>query len=257
MTMTNNIDFEETQHFADMAEEWWNPRGPCRPLHDLNPVRLQFITDRVEVIGKKILDIGCGGGLLTESLAKRHAIVTGIDASAELIEVAKKHAAAQAQVPGSGQTPSHTKTTQFSKAPFSNALSYFHTSAEAFAKDHAAEFDVITCLELLEHVPDPASLILACRKLIKPGGTLFFSTLNRNPKSYFMAILGAEHLLKILPKNTHHYAKFIKPSELDQALRQADLKLKDMAGLNYNPFTHQAKLTQDVSVNYIVQAVAE
>lgn len=236
----NNIDLEETEHFAKMAEEWWDPKGPCRPLHDLNPVRLQFITDRIEVLGKKILDIGCGGGLLTESLAKRHAIVTGIDATEKLIEVAKQHAASQMQV-------------QKEK----NLLSYFLTSAEAFAEIHPAEFDIITCLELLEHVPDPESLILACRKLIKPGGSLFFSTLNRNPKSYFMAIIGAEYLLKILPKNTHHYAKFIRPSELDQALRQANLQLKDIAGLQYNPFTHQAKLTQDVSVNYIVQVLAE
>ncbi len=235
--MTKNIDFEETQHFAEMAEEWWNPTGPCRPLHVLNPIRMQYITDRCEVFGKKVLDIGCGAGILTESLARRKAFVTGIDATESLIDIANKHALAN-------------------EYEFQHPITYLDTSAEEFAETHTETFDVITCLELLEHVPDPELLIQACRKLIKPNGDLFFSTLNRNPKSYFMAIVGAEHILKILPQNTHHYAKFIRPSELEQALRQANLHLEDIAGLHYNPFTHQGKLTQDVSVNYIVHAKA-
>lgn len=233
--MMKNFDTAETEHFASMAEEWWNPTGPCRPLHDLNPTRMQFITDRCEVYGKKILDIGCGAGILTESLAKRKAILTGIDATEKLIEVAREHAEA-------------------TEYEFQHPIQYYFTTAEEFAKDHTQEFDIITCLELLEHVPNPESLIEACSQLIKPDGDLFFSTLNRNPKSYFMAIVGAEYLLKLLPKNTHHYDKLIRPSELEQALRKANLQIQDIAGLHYNPFSHQAKLTHDVSINYIIQA---
>jgi 2-polyprenyl-6-hydroxyphenyl methylase/3-demethylubiquinone-9 3-methyltransferase len=233
--MTKNIDQQETSHFAKMADDWWNPTGSSRPLHEINPVRMQFITDRCEVVNKKMLDVGCGAGILTESLAKRKALVTGIDATEKLIVVAKNHSTTAGQ-------------------ENSNPIQYYYTTAEEFAEKHAGEFDIISCMELLEHVPDPESLIAACRKLIKPNGDLFFSTLNRNPKSYFMAIVGAEYLLKILPKNTHHYAKFIRPSELEQALRKVDLKLEDIAGLHYNPFSHQVKLTEDVSVNYIIHA---
>jgi 2-polyprenyl-6-hydroxyphenyl methylase/3-demethylubiquinone-9 3-methyltransferase len=255
----HNVDREETQHFADMADEWWDPKGPCRPLHDLNPVRVQFITDRVHVKGKKILDVGCGAGILTESLARRHGILTGIDATEKLIEVAKQHAKktgtetrTQAQSQVQTQIQSQTQT----QIEFQYPIQYHYATAEEFAEKQAGEFDIITCLELLEHVPDPESLIHACRTLLKPEGDLFISTINRNPKSYLMAIVGAEYLLKILPKNTHHYEKFIQPSELEAALRKANFKMQDIAGLHYNPFTHQAKLTQDVSVNYIVHAKA-
>lgn len=237
LSMMQNSDPQETSHFANMAEDWWNPTGSCRPLHVLNPVRLQFICDRAEIFGKKILDIGCGAGILTESLAKRKAWVTGIDATEKLIDIARQHALQN-------------------ETEWPHPITYTCVTAEEFAEDHPSEFDVITCLELLEHVPNPESLIHACSKLVKPGGDLFFSTLNRNPKSYFMAIVGAEYLLKVLPKNTHHYEKFIRPSELEQALRQANLTLQDIAGLHYNPFSHQGTLTDDVSVNYIVHATS-
>lgn len=227
-----NTDPLETAHFDQMAAQWWNPEGPCRPLHDLNPTRIQFITDRCELAQKKVLDIGCGGGLLTEALAKRGAEVTGIDVSFNLIETARQHA----------------EDNQISN------LTYLHTTAEQLAETEPQSFDIITCLELLEHVPDPPSLIAACTSLIKPGGQLFFSTLNRNPKSYLLAIIGAEHILHLLPKNTHQYAKFIKPSELEQALREAGIALKEITGLSYNPFSRQAKLCSDVSVNYLVSA---
>lgn len=224
----DNIDNEETEHFEEMAAEWWDPEGPCRPLHDLNPTRLQFIADRCDLAQKKVLDIGCGGGILSESLARRGALVTGIDISSKLIQTAIQHA--------NGQIPN---------------LTYLHTTAEQLAKTTSHAFDVITCLELIEHVPNPVSLISACATLIKPTGQLFFSTLNRSPKAYLMAILGAEYILKLLPKGTHQYEKFIKPSELDQTLRNEGLQLKELTGLSYNPFSRQAKLCHDVSVNYL------
>jgi len=227
-----NVDVGETTHFERHSEHWWDPKGPCRTLHDLNPTRLQFIHDRCILKAQNVLDIGCGGGILTEALAKRGAHMTGIDAAPHLIEVARQHAA-----------QSHLAQ-----------IRYFDSTAEAFANTHPAQFDVITCLELLEHVPDPQSLIQACAKLIKPGGHLFFSTLNRTPKAYLLAILGAEYCLKLLPPNTHHYEKFIRPSELESALRTANLKLDAISGLRYNPFTHRASLTPIVSVNYIISA---
>lgn len=230
-----NIDLLETEHFEQMAAQWWDPTGPCQPLHDLNPARLQFITDRCDLDQKSILDIGCGGGLLSESLAKRGASVTGIDASLRLIETARQHA---------------------EEARVSN-LTYLHSCAEQLAKTKPHAFDIITCLELLEHVPDPVSLIAACAMLIKPGGKLFFSTINRNPKSYLLAIVGAERLLRLLPKNTHQYAKFIKPSELDQALRDKGIYINELSGLTYNPFSRKTKLCSDVSINYLVYAQYE
>lgn len=233
-----NVSTEELEKFAALSEEWWDLDGKCRPLHDLNPVRVQFISDRVRLQNKKVLDIGCGGGILTESLAKRGANVTGIDMSMDVLQVAKEHA----------------ETNHLSKQ-----LNYIRTTAEEYAEQTEMQetFDIITCMELLEHVPDPLSLIKACRKLIKPNGHLFFSTINRTFKAYLLAIIGAEYALRLLPKGTHQYEKFIRPSELDQALREAHLTLKELAGMAYNPFNRQASLKTDVSINYLAYAIRD
>ena len=227
-----NVLESELKKFETMAQEWWDPRGSCKPLHDLNPIRLQFITDRCEVKGAAVLDVGCGGGLLSERLAERGAFVTGIDATEALIHVAKTHA----------------KQNEF------DDIVYLHTTAEEYASQVQHRFDVITCMELLEHVPDPISLIKALATLVKPQGHLFFSTINRTLKAYFLAILGAEHCLKILPKGTHEYEKFIRPAELDKGLKAANLSLRDLAGLSYNPFTGRTQLTTDVEVNFLAYA---
>jgi len=232
--LDKNIEKEELNKFNLLANEWWDPKGKCRPLHELNPTRLQFIGDRCRLAQKRILDIGCGGGILSESMAAQGALVTGIDASSQVLEVAKLHAEM------SGRT---------------GTLNYIETTAEDYAELHPASFDVITCLELLEHVPDPRSIIEACAKLIKPKGHLFFSTLNRTPKAYLFAVLGAEYALNLLPRGTHEFEKFIKPSELDEWLRNASLSLKELSGLDYNPFTHTSTLTEDVSINYLAHAV--
>lgn len=229
-----NVSEDELEKFAALSQEWWDPNGKCRPLHDLNPTRLQFITDRCRLSGKEVLDIGCGGGILSESMAKRGAKVTGIDMSTEILSVAIQHA------------ESHQ---------LSEHLQYIQTTAEDYAEIHSASFDIVTCMELLEHVPHPISLIKACRKLVKPEGHLFFSTINRNLKSYLLAIVGVEYALKLLPRGTHQYEKFIRPSELDEWLRAADLKLQELSGMTYNPFTRQASLKEDVSVNYLAYAV--
>lgn len=236
--IVDNLDPAEAKKFEAMASEWWDKQGKCRPLHDLNPTRLQFMVDRVSLEGKRILDIGCGAGILSESLAKRGGCVTGIDAVPELINVARQHMQEHLISPQS-----------------SPSLQYESATAESYANLHPHAFDIVACMELLEHVPDPLSLIQATAELLVPGGHAFFSTLNRTPKSFFLAILGAEYLLKLLPQNTHQYSKFIKPSELEKGLKQANLKLLDIKGLHYNPLTHQAKLTNDVSVNYIVHAI--
>ncbi|HEV2524543.1 MAG TPA: bifunctional 2-polyprenyl-6-hydroxyphenol methylase/3-demethylubiquinol 3-O-methyltransferase UbiG, partial [Gammaproteobacteria bacterium] len=204
--MHKNIEAAELDKFDAMAADWWDPKGKCRPLHALNPTRLQFIVDRCSLLQKSVLDIGCGGGILSESMQKRGAYVTGIDASLSVLEVAKLHAME------------------------TNSLNYIHTTAEEYAAIHPNSFDVVTCLELLEHVPDPLSLVKAAATLVKPGGHLFFSTLNRTPKSYLFAVLGAEYLLKLLPRGTHQYEKFIRPAELEQWLRQAGLRLKELTG---------------------------
>lgn len=229
---TFNLETTEIEKFETLAANWWDSTGECRTLHDINPVRLQFIMDRLPSSKLNILDIGCGGGILAESMAERGATVIGIDAAPALIEVAKLHAL-ENQV---------------------NTVSYEVTTIEAFANQYVGKFDAITCMELLEHVPDPMSLIKTSVSLLKPNGHLFLSTLNRSLKAYLFAILGAEYIFKILPKHTHTYEKFIKPSELERWIRNAGLDLKELAGLQYNPLTHTAKLNSDVSINYMAYA---
>ncbi len=233
--MSENFDSIELEKFHALANDWWDPKGSCRPLHALNPTRMQFIADRIDLKQKKILDIGCGGGILSETLAQRGAEVTAIDMNISLLNIAREHAT-QNQC---------------------NTVTYEQSTAEAYAEQRAHTFDVITCMELLEHVPDPHSLIVACSKLIKPGGSLFFSTVNRTLKSYAFAIIGAEYVLKVLPKNTHQYNKFIRPAELKGALEQTRLTLEELMGMSYNPITHQTKLCRDVSVNYLAYATAQ
>lgn len=227
---TANVDPAEIAKFEALAARWWDPASEFKPLHQINPLRANFIDLHSPVAGKNHLDVGCGGGLLTEALAHRGAQVTGIDMGEAPLTVAKLHALESGL-----------------------SIDYQKIPVEEFAKQQPATYDIVTCLEMLEHVPDPASVVNACAQLAKPGADLYFSTLNRNPKSYAFAILGAEYLLKLLPKGTHDYQKFIKPSELAHWLRQAQLDLVSMTGLVYNPFTRQYRLNpQDVSVNYLV-----
>ena len=224
-----NKDQTEINKFSKLAAHWWNPQGELKTLHDINPLRLSYINTHASIKNKKILDIGCGGGILAESMAKCGAEVTGIDLSEEVLRVAELH--------------QQNNTTQ---------VNYLLTSVEEFARDHAKEFDIVTCLELLEHVPDPISIVKAAAKLVKPNGQLFFSTINRTIKSYLFAIVGAEYLLKILPKNTHDFAKFIRPSELAEWARQANLTVNDIMGITYNPLTKQYQLNKNISVNYLL-----
>lgn len=227
-----NVDSAEIAKFERLAARWWDMEGEFKPLHDLNPLRANFIDERAAVAEKNLVDIGCGGGILCEAMALRGAKVTGIDMGDAPLEVAKLHSLE------SGVNVDYQKTT-----------------AEQFAATHPEQFDIVTCLEMLEHVPDPAQTIAACAKLVKPGGDIFFSTINRNPKAYLLAVIGAEYVLKMLPKGTHDYDKFIRPSELAQWMRQADLELVEMSGMTYNPLTKHYKLnSKDVSVNYIVHA---
>lgn len=224
----SNSDSAEISKFTQMAGQWWDINGLCKPLHIINPLRLEFITAQQALSGQKVIDIGCGGGILTETLAKKAAQVTGIDKSKSLLEVAKKHAEAN----------------QFS-------IKYYLTDAESFAKNHSQSFDVVCCMELLEHVPDPSSLIQACSDLAKPGASIFFSTINRNPHAYLLAILGAEYFLKLLPRGTHDYKKFIRPSELASAARKTNLILQKFQGIHYNPLTQYYALGKDIRVNYL------
>lgn len=226
-----NVDAGEIEKFASMAADWWNPFGSSQPLHRINPLRFEFIEKYTPLTGLCVLDIGCGGGILTESLAKAGAVAVGIDMASESIEVAKQHAA-------------ESKLT----------IDYQVIPAEAFADASPEKFDVVTCMELLEHVPDPESLVLAIAKLLKPGGHAFFSTINRNPKSFLYAIVGAEYLLRLLPKGTHHYEKFITPVELSSMIKKADLTLMHMSGFSYHPIFKTCRLTTNVSVNYLVHA---
>ncbi len=226
---TQNVDSREINKFDNMAARWWDTEGAFRPLHDLNPTRLKFIRQHSAIGGKKILDIGCGGGILSEAMARDGAEVTGIDMSQKALTVARLHAEE------AGIT-----------------LDYRHTSAEQHAATHAGEYDAVTCLELLEHVPDPASLIQAAAQLVKSGGRIFFSTINRNPKAYALAIFGAEYIMRLLPRGTHDYNRFITPSELARQARAAGLTLVQEAGIRYNPLLRTASLTRSVDVNYLM-----
>jgi 2-polyprenyl-6-hydroxyphenyl methylase / 3-demethylubiquinone-9 3-methyltransferase len=230
MRMNLNADPQELAKFSDLAHRWWDPESEFRPLHQINPLRLEWIERRVRLANRRVLDVGCGGGILSEAMARRGAQVLGIDLATKSLRVAQLHAM-------EAQTPHVT---------------YREVSVEALAEEMPASFDVVTCMEMLEHVPDPASIVRSCAALVKPGGQVFFSTLSRNPKSYLFAILGAEYLLKLLPKGTHDYARFIRPSELAQSCRDAALTVDEFMGLTYNPLTRVYKLTPDTSVNYML-----
>lgn len=225
-----NADPAELQKFSDLAHRWWDPESEFKPLHQINPLRLDWIDSAVSLSGKKVVDIGCGGGILAESMAARGAEVTGVDLSEKALGVARLH------LYESGQT-----------------VNYRHISAEDIAIESPASFDVVTCMEMLEHVPDPASTIRACATLVKPGGKVFFSTLNRNLKAYLLAVVGAEYILNLLPKGTHEYAKFIKPSELARYVREAGLDVEELCGMNYNPLTKVYALGRDTDVNYLMR----
>jgi 2-polyprenyl-6-hydroxyphenyl methylase/3-demethylubiquinone-9 3-methyltransferase len=228
MTATLNVHAHEIDKFGSMAERWWDPSGEFKTLHLINPLRLNFILDHTDIFGKRIVDVGCGGGILSEALAKAGADVLGVDLSEELLDVAELHSL-EADV----------------------AVSYRKINTEALAEEAPASFDHVTCMEMLEHVPDPAAIIKACARLVKPGGFVFFSTLNRNLKAYFLAVFAAEQILKMLPKGTHDYDAFIKPSELCRTARAVGLNLQGMAGIEYNPFSKRFKLGDDIDVNYL------
>lgn len=228
-TATRNVDPNEIRKFEELAYRWWDTESEFKPLHDINPLRLNYIDDRVRLQGKKVIDIGCGGGILAESMARRGANVTGIDMGETPLSVARLHAL-ETQV----------------------EVDYQQISAEEMAAGHAGQFDAVTCMEMLEHVPDPASVIASCATLVKPGGDVFFSTINRNPKAFMLAIVGAEYVLNMLPKGTHEYGKFIKPSELERWARSAGLELRNIAGMTYNPLFQSYRLGKDVDVNYLM-----
>jgi 2-polyprenyl-6-hydroxyphenyl methylase/3-demethylubiquinone-9 3-methyltransferase len=225
----SNADQLEIDKFSALAHKWWDTNSEFKPLHEINPLRLDYIDDHAHISGKAVLDVGCGGGILSESMANRGAQVTGIDLAEKSLKVAKLHLLETgAQV------------------------NYQCIAVETLAEQQPASFDVVTCMEMLEHVPDPASIIRACATLVKPGGWVFFSTLNRNPKSYLYAIVGAEYVLNMLPRGTHDYAKFIKPSELSRHARDAGLAINNIIGMTYNPVTKIYKLEADTDVNYMI-----
>lgn len=226
---TINADEAELKKFGEMAHKWWDKNSEFKPLHDINPLRLEYIDSQVGLKNKRVLDVGCGGGILSESMYAKGADVTGIDLGEKALNVAKLH-----------QYESGTK------------VDYRLVSVEQLASEQPASFDVVTCMEMLEHVPDPESIVAACARLVKPGGAVFLSTINRTPKAYFLAVIGAEYVLNMLPKGTHEYAKFIKPSELSSWVRNAGLDIADLRGMSYNPITQHYTLGNDVSVNYLM-----
>lgn len=223
-----NVDDLEIRKFEALASRWWDPNSEFKPLHDINPLRVNYISQHINLAEKRVLDIGCGGGILAEALAHHGATVTAIDKAEASLSVAKLHLL-ESQLD----------------------ISYLDSTAEEFAEAQPAQFDVVTCLEMLEHVPDPSSVVAACQRLVKPGGLVFFSTINRNPKSYLFAIIGAEYLLNLLPRGTHDYSKLIKPSELATWSRQAHLTLRDQIGMGYNPLTKKYFLQNSLDVNYL------
>ncbi len=226
-----NIDRGEVNKFEEIASRWWDTQSEFKPLHDINPLRLNYIDQRANITGKDVLDVGCGGGILAESMSARGARVSGIDAGETPLTVARLHALESGI-----------------------QVDYRQITAEELAAERPESYDVVTCMEMLEHVPDPASVIAACARLVKPGGKVFFSTLNRTPKAYALAIVGAEYLLRMLPKGTHDYQKFIRPSELETWARHAGLELQDLTGMSYNPLSRQYSLGNDLDVNYLAYA---
>jgi 2-polyprenyl-6-hydroxyphenyl methylase/3-demethylubiquinone-9 3-methyltransferase len=225
----HNVDPKEIAKFEALAARWWDPHSEFKPLHDINPLRLNFIDELTQLAGKKVIDVGCGGGILAESMAQRGAIVTGIDMGEAPLSVAELHS-----------LESHVE------------VDYQQINAETLAEQQAEQFDVVTCMEMLEHVPDPSKTIAACARLARPGGQIFFSTINRNPKSFLFAIIGAEYVLRLLPRGTHEYRNFIRPSELESWARHAGLDLQQITGMTYNPLTKHYSLGRDVDVNYMM-----
>ncbi len=230
-TQTLNADYIELQKFAELAHKWWDKNSEFKPLHEINPLRLEYIDSIASLAGKRVLDVGCGGGILSESMYFKGADVTGIDLGEKALSVAKLH-----------QLESGAK------------VNYRYVAVEQLANEAPASYDVITCMEMLEHVPDPEAVVQAWARLVKPGGKVFFSTINRNPKAYLFAVIGAEYVLNLLPKGTHDYAKFIKPSELSAWVRHAGLNVAGLKGMHYNPLTKIYSLGEDVSVNYLMHA---
>ena len=226
-----NIDESEIKKFAELADKWWDKNGDFKPLHVINPLRANYIFDKLDISNKKVLDVGCGGGILSEALYEKGAVVTGIDAAGPGINIAKIHAEQS-----------------------NKNITYYENTAEELYKKYKKNYDVVTCLEVLEHVPDPAMLVSTCLKLLKPNGHLFLSTINKNPRSFITAIVGAEYIFNILPKGTHEFNKFIKPSKLAEYIRKADGKLIESKGMFYNPLTHKANLNNDLGVNYMMYA---
>lgn len=231
---TLNADQQELDKFAQLAHRWWDPNSEFKPLHEINPLRLDYVDQAAGLSGKTVLDVGCGGGILAESMAARGAQVTGIDLGEKALKVAKLH------LLESGQK-----------------VDYRLIAVEELAKQQPQQYDIITCMEMLEHVPEPASVVRACAEMVKPGGHLFFSTLNRNPKSFLFAVIGAEYVLNLLPRGTHDYAKFIKPSELGAFCRNAGLNVAGITGMNYSPFSKTYSLVTDTSVNYMIHCRPE
>jgi len=228
----SNVDHAEVAKFEALASRWWDKESEFKPLHDINPLRTNFIDEHAHLAGKKVLDVGCGGGILSEAMAQRGAKVSGIDMGEAPLKIAKLHAL-ESELD----------------------INYQKIPVEELAEQEPESYDIVTCLEMLEHVPDPASIIRACYKLCKPGGQVFFSTLNRNPKSFLLAVVGAEYILNMLPKGTHDYKKFIRPSELAAWVRQSGLTMGSMTGMSYNPITKTYKLGRDTDVNYLVQTL--